>query len=97
MASTKTDVELKFLTINVHKTGANSPSLVDIITMLDQHSPDFLFLTETPMHPHCGTLLHTPRNWGYTTHHHPTNAPLQPDGLPEARLPNQITHPCGGC
>jgi hypothetical protein len=35
---------LKFLTINAQKAGANSSSLVEIITMMDQHSPDFLFL-----------------------------------------------------
>jgi len=34
---------LRFLTINAQKAGANNPSLVDIITMLDRHSPDFLF------------------------------------------------------
>ncbi len=57
----------------------------------------FLFLVETPMHPHSGTLLHTIRSWGYKTHRHPFNASSQPDGLPEARLPNHITHPGGGC
>ncbi len=49
-------VELKFLTINVQKAGANSPSLADIITVMDQHSPDFLLLTEAPLAPHNGAL-----------------------------------------
>ncbi len=42
---------------------------VDIITMLDQSSSDFLFLAENPMHPHSGTLLNTLRNRAtkYTT------------------------------
>jgi hypothetical protein len=45
--------------IKTQKAGANSPSLVDIGTMLDQQSPDFLFLTETPMHPHHGNTIVT--------------------------------------
>jgi len=97
LASPSTVESLKFLTINTPKAGANNPSLVDIVTMLDQHSPDFLFLTEIPMHIHSGPLLHTLRNRGYRVHHHPSNAPFQPDGLPEARFPDHITHPGGGC
>ncbi len=46
---TGTATELKFLTIYVQKAGANNPSLADIITMIDQHSPDFFLLTETPL------------------------------------------------
>ena len=92
-----TVAELVFFTTNAQKTGANIPSLVGIIKMLDNHYPDFIFLTETPMHPHSGTLLHALRNWGYKIHHHPTKTPFQPDGLPEARLPNHITHSGGGC
>jgi len=65
MAFTATAVELKFLTINVQKTGANNPSLVDIITMLDLHSPDFLLLTETPLPPQSGALRQALRNRGY--------------------------------
>ena len=30
-------------------------------------------------------------------HHTPAKAPFQPEGLPEARLPEQIVHPRGGC
>jgi hypothetical protein len=88
---------LKFLTIIAKKAGANSPSLTDIVTQMDQHSPDFLLLTETPMHPQSGALLHVLRNWEYRVHHHQAKAPFHPDGLPEARLPAQITHPGGGC
>ena len=64
-SSTTAAVELKFLTINVQKAGANSPSLVDIITMLDHHSPDFLLLTETPLPPHSRALRQALRNRGY--------------------------------
>jgi len=49
------------------------------------------------MHPHSGTLIHALRNRGYKIHHHSTNAPFQPDSLPEAHLPNHITHSGGGC
>ncbi len=49
------------------------------------------------MHPHSGALLHVLRNMEYRVHHHPANAPFYPEGLPEARLPVQITHPGGGC
>ncbi len=92
-----TGVELKFLTINAQKAGANNPSLANIATMLDQHSPDILLLTETPLPPHSGALLHVLRNRGYRIHHHPPNAPFQPDGLPEARVHGHVTHPGGGC
>ena len=47
-ASPSTVVDFKFLTINAQKAGANNPSLVDIFGSLDQNSPDFLLLTETP-------------------------------------------------
>ena len=85
--------ELRFLAINAQKAGANSPSLVDIIPMLDNHSPDFLLLTETPLHPHSGALLHALRNRGYKIHHHPTNAPFQPEGLLDGGPPPQSHHP----
>ena len=70
--------------------------MVEIVTMMDQHSPAFLFRTETPMHPHSGALIHALRNRGYRIHLHPSNVPFQPDGLPEARLSDHITHPGGG-
>ena len=75
---------LKFLTINAQKAGANSPFLVIIVTMLDQHSPDFLFLTETPMHPHSGALLIALRNRGQGIHHHPSNVPFHRNTKPGA-------------
>ena len=75
-STTTSGVDLKFLTINVQKAGANIPSLVDIITMLDQHSPDFLLLTETPLPPNSGALCQTLRNRRYRIHHTPANAPL---------------------
>jgi hypothetical protein len=65
--------------------------------MMDQHSPDFPLLTETPTHPHSGAPIHALRDRGYRIHHHPSNAPFQQDGLPEARLPDHSTHPGGGC
>ena len=50
-ASPSTVEGFKFLTINTQNAGANSPSLVGIVTMLGQHSPDFLFLAETSIAP----------------------------------------------
>ena len=44
-----TTTNLTFITINAQKAGAQSPSLSDIVTMLDDHSPDILLLTETPI------------------------------------------------
>jgi hypothetical protein len=64
--------------------------------MLDQHSPDFLFLTETPMHPHSGALIHALRNHDYIIYYHMSNAPFQLDDHPEARLPDHMTHLGGG-
>jgi len=49
------------------------------------------------MHPHSGALFHSLRNRGYRVNHYPSNASFQPDGLPEARLPDHITYPGGGC
>ena len=49
------------------------------------------------MHPHSEGLLHALRNRGYRVHYHPSNAPFQPDGLPDARLPDHITHLGEGC
>jgi hypothetical protein len=66
--STGTAVELKFLTIDVQKAGTNSPSLTDIMTMVDQHSPDFLLLKEIPLAPHSGALREALRNRGYRIH-----------------------------
>jgi len=48
------------------------------------------------MRPHSGALLHALRDRGYRVHHHPPIASFQPGGLPEARLPDHITHPGGG-
>ncbi len=48
------DTVISFLTINAQNAGANSPSLADIVTMLDDHSPDIIFLPETPLHTHNG-------------------------------------------
>jgi hypothetical protein len=64
---------------------------------MDQHSPDFLLLTETPLAPQSETLRRALRNRGYRIHHTPANAPFQPEAIPEARLPEHIVHPGGGC
>jgi hypothetical protein len=89
--------QLSFLTLNVRKAGRNSPSLEDIISLLDLHTPYFVPLTETPLLPCSGTLTHMLRNVGYKIHYHPINAPSPPDTLPEARLPDRLAHPGGGC
>ena len=57
----------------------------------------FFFLSDNQMHPHSRALLHALRNRGYMIHHHPYNAMFQSEGLPEARLPDHITHSVGGC
>ena len=54
----QTATNLTLLTINAQKAGANSPSLLDVVTMLDDHSPDILFLAETPLNTHIGALTH---------------------------------------
>jgi len=87
---------LTLLTINAQKARANSPSLADIVTMLDDHSPDILFLTETPHHTRSGALKQVLRNRDYCTHYHPANAPSPPDLIPEARIPAYLTHTRGG-
>ena len=87
-----------FFTLNAQKMGPNSPSLVDIVSLLDSHTPDFLLFTETPLLSNNGALTHILRNRGYTIHYHPTNsAPSPPGTIPEARLPVHITRPEGGC
>jgi len=91
------NIVLTLLTINAQNTGANIPSLVDAITILDDHSPYILFLTEAPLHTHNGALTHVLRNRGYSIHHHPANAPSPLDTLLEARIPAHLTHPGGGC
>ena len=48
------------------------------------------------MHPHNGALLHVLCNREYRIHHHSVRAPFHPNGLPEAWLPSQLTHPGGG-
>jgi hypothetical protein len=85
-----TDTILTFLTINAQKAGANSPSRTDIVTLLDDHSPDILFFTETPLHTRNGAMLHVLRNRGYHIHYHRT------DTLPETRTPAHLTHAGGG-
>jgi hypothetical protein len=70
---------------------------VNVVSLLDSHTPDFLLLTETPILPNNGALTHILRNKGNKIHFHPTNAPSLPDTLPEARLPANITHSDDGC
>jgi hypothetical protein len=91
-----TNTTLTFLTLNAQKAGPNSPSLSDIVTILDEHSPDVLFLTETPQHNRSGALAHVLRNRGFHIYYHPTNAPSSLDTLPEARTPAHLTHAGGG-
>jgi hypothetical protein len=81
----------------VQKAGPNSPSLVDIVSLLDIHTPDFILLTETPFLPNNAALTHILRNKRYTICYHLSNAPSSPDILPEARLLDNLTHPRGEC
>ena len=88
---------LSFLTLNAQKAGSNNPSLTDIVYISDLHTPDFLLLTETPLLPKNGALTHILRNGGYKIHYNSINAPSPPGPLPEARLPDHLTHPGGSC
>jgi len=85
VASPITDISI--LTLNTQKIGYNSPSLTDLVTILDLHKPDILLLTETPMHTHHGALANVRCNREYKTHYNPVNSPSPPSTLPEARLP----------
>ena len=76
--------------------GHQSPSLTDMVTLLDVHTPYILLLTETPMHPHKGALARVLNHRGYKTHYNAINAPSPPGTLPEARLPTHTTHNGGG-
>jgi hypothetical protein len=67
-----------------------------MVTLLDIHTPDILLLTETPMHPHQGSLARVLNHRGYKTHYHAINAPSPPGTLPKARLPTHTTHNGGG-
>ena len=95
MAPSTTDISV--LTLNTQKAGYNSPSLTDLVVILDLHKPDILLLTETPMHPHHGALTQVLRNRDYKTQYNPVNSPSPPNTLPEARLPTYTTHNGGGC
>jgi len=70
---------------------------VDIVTILDSYTPDFLLLAETPLLSGNGVLTHILRNRGYKRHFHPTNAPSPPDTLPEARIRANIINSGWGC
>ena len=89
--------EKTILTLNTQKMEKNSPSLTYIVTLLDQHTPDVLLLTETPSLHRQEALTHVLCNKGYKTHYHPVNALSPKDTLPEARLPTHSTHSGGGC
>jgi len=56
--------EISILTLNTHNAGYNSPSLTDMVTLLDLHTPDILLPTETPMHLHQGALTQFLHNRG---------------------------------
>jgi hypothetical protein len=94
VASPTTDIFI--LTLNTQKAGYNSPSLTDLVVILDLHKPDILLLTETPMHSHHGALAQVLCNRDYKTHYNPLNSPSPPNTLPEARLPTHTTHNGGG-
>ena len=89
--------EITILTLNTQKMGPNSPSLTNIVTLLDRHTPDVLLLTETPPLSHQGALTQILRNRGYKTQYHLANAPPPTGTIPEARLPTHTTHGGGGC
>jgi hypothetical protein len=92
-----TSDRLPFLTFNGQKAGSNIPSLVDIVSLLDLHTPEIMLLTETPLLPSSGALTHILRNRGYKIHYHPINGPSSLVILPMARLPDHLTHSGGVC
>jgi hypothetical protein len=49
-----------------------------MITLIDLHTPDVLFLTETPTIPHHGALTQVLRNKSYKIYYQPVNAPPPP-------------------
>jgi hypothetical protein len=89
--------QLSFLTLNVQKAGLNSPSLVDLVSLLDLHTPYFVQFTNTPLLPSNGARTHILRNMGYKINYHPINAPSPQEILTDARLPDRLTHAGGGC
>ena len=88
--------EIKVITLNTQKMGTNSPSLTDLVTLLDRHTPEVLLLTETPPLPHQGALTQVLRNRGYKIYYHPVNAPSPKDTLHESRLLTHTIHGGGG-
>ena len=82
-------VPLTAVTYNVCKAGRHSPVLADVQSIVDQHAPDFLFLTEAPYRPHSAALSSLLRRAGYVVTAHFPAPPAQPqDHLPEeARRP----------
>ena len=79
-------------------SGKDSPSGVDIKTLISTESPDVLFITETPYGKDCPPLCNMLRNNGYHIHFRPTNDPTpQTDIPPEARLPTSRSGTSGGC
>ena len=89
---------LKLATQNVQKTGKDSPSGMDIKTLISTESPDVLFITETPYDKDCSPLCSMLRNQGYYIHFRPTKDPvLQAGTLAEARIPSANAGTNGGC
>jgi len=80
------------------KTGRQCQSNTNIIALISIHSPDILFLTETPVAKDCSAICGIFSNRGYNSHYHPANSQLENcDTIPEARLPPSITHKGVGC
>jgi len=54
------ETELVILTLNTQKVGINSPSLTDMVTLLDRHTPRTLSYSQKP---HCThNKGHSPRS-----------------------------------
>jgi hypothetical protein len=57
-------MEITILTLNTQNAESNNPSLTDIVTLIDLHTPAVLLLTETLMITHHGSLTQVLRNRG---------------------------------
>ena len=55
---------LSVLALNAQKAGSNIPSLANIVSIFDLHTPNFPLFTEIPLPPNNGALTRILRNKG---------------------------------
>ena len=69
---------LTILSLNICKAGRSSPSLGDLMSLIDAHRPDIICLSETPYAALCKPLTNLLRKAGYQVVFRPTPAPQAP-------------------